>query len=55
MGGSEQERRRTVMMRVLELLTEAIDLIDAHDLPPDIGAHVDLGRQRLRAALGEPT
>lgn len=52
MGGSD-DGRRTVMLRVLKLLTEAIDLIDAHDLPPQIGAHVDLGRQQLRAALGE--
>ena len=55
MGGSEEEHRRTAMLRVLKLLTQAIDLIDAHNLPPDIGAHVDLGRQRLRAALGQRT
>ena len=54
MGGSEEERRRTALLRVLELLTQAIDLVDAHDLPPDIAAHVDLGRHRVRAALGEP-
>lgn len=54
MGGSEEERRRAAAMRVLELLTEAIDLMDAHELPPQAGAHVDLGRQQLRVEFGLP-
>ena len=51
MGGSDQERRRAAVVRVLKLLTEAIDLLDAHDLPPQIGAHLDLSRQQLKAEL----
>ena len=37
--------------RVVELLTEALDLIDAHSLAPQVGAYVDLALNLLRGSL----
>jgi len=37
--------------RALKLITEAIDLLDAHDGPPDAAAHLAVAQQRLRQAL----
>jgi hypothetical protein len=51
MTALQEERRRAAILRVVELTTEAIDLIDAHDLPPQAAAHIDLGREKVRALL----
>lgn len=36
----------------LDLLIDALRLLDTASAPPDIGAHVDLAIHRLRASLG---
>ena len=52
MSGSE-ERRQAAIRRALELIIEALDLIDAHDGPAQAAANIDLGRQQLQAALAK--
>ena len=37
--------------RALTLITEAMDLLDAHDGPPDAAAHLDLAQDRIRKFL----
>ena len=37
--------------RALVLVTEAMDLLDAHDGPPDAAAHLSLAQETLRQAL----
>ena len=37
--------------RALVLVTEAMDLLDAHDGPPDAAAHLSLAQERLRRAI----
>lgn len=37
--------------RALALVTEALDLLDAHGGPPDAAAHLDLAMRRLREVL----
>ena len=54
MSGSERERRQAAIRRALELITEALDLLDAHGGPAQAAAHIDLGRQQLQAALEQP-
>jgi hypothetical protein len=39
------------MGKALELLAQALDLLDAADAPGEIGAHVDLARDRLSNVL----
>ncbi len=40
------------MKRALGLVTEALDLIDAHDGPPTAGAHLALVQEQLRREVG---
>jgi hypothetical protein len=40
-----------LMTQALELLDAALSLIDEAEAPGDIGAHVDLGRERLCRTL----
>jgi len=47
----EQPDRAKVIRRALELVTEAMDLLDAHGALPDEAAHLALVQQRLRQAL----
>jgi hypothetical protein len=47
----DEQRRMAAIKRALELTTEALDLLDAHDGPPDATAHLDLCIQRLRESL----
>jgi len=37
--------------RALELVTEAMDLLDAYDGPADAAAHLSLAQERLRRTL----
>jgi hypothetical protein len=39
------------MTQSLELLVRALALLDASDAPADIGAHIDLARERLSRTL----
>ena len=41
------------MKRALELVTEAMDLLDAHDGGPELTAHLSLVQDRLRRIVGE--
>jgi hypothetical protein len=38
--------------RTVALVTEAMDLIDAHGGPPEAAAHLEMARQLLLAAKG---
>ena len=53
MSHANNERRQAAIQRALELTTEALDLLDAHGGPSQAAAHIDLGRQQLRAALAK--
>jgi len=41
------------MKRALALVTEAMDLLDAHRGPPDAAAHLELAQQKLREELSK--
>jgi hypothetical protein len=40
-----------MMTEALDLIVKALHLLDEADAPGEIGAHVDLGRERLSRAL----
>lgn len=44
-------KQETAVRRALELVTEALDLLDAHGGPPDAAAHLSLAQERLREAI----
>jgi hypothetical protein len=44
-------KREAAIRRALELVTEAIDLLDAHDGPPDATANLSLAQEQLRQIL----
>ena len=47
-----QEADRTkVLIRALKLVTEAMDLLDAHGLLPDTAAHLAMAQQQMRQSL----
>lgn len=41
--------------KALDLMAEALALLDAHGVPADAGAHLDLALHRLREWAGEAT
>jgi hypothetical protein len=47
-------RRQTAVQRAIALVSEAVDLLDAHGGPPEAAAHLDLGLQELRRASRDP-
>jgi hypothetical protein len=47
-------KNEAAVRRALELITEAMDVLDAHDGPPDAAAHLSLAQERLREAVGAP-
>jgi hypothetical protein len=47
----EREGRRAVLNRALALITEAMDLLDAHNSDPQAASYAALAQQRLRTAL----
>ena len=50
MAGKRNQPNLKVTKRALELVTEAMDLLDAHGLAPDAAAHLALAQQSLRKA-----
>ena len=48
MTSSRNDTHDKAAKRALSLVTEAMDLVDAHDLGPDIGMHLAMAQQRLR-------
>jgi len=53
-GGSEDVRPQKALKRSLQLLAEAVDLLDAYGGPPEAAAHLELALERLRQALKQP-
>ena len=51
MSQSTPELRHSNGLKALALLEEALETLDAADLPENIGAHVDLAICRLRELL----
>lgn len=50
---NEEERRTRAIRRAIELVTVALDLIDAHGGPADAAAHLELALHRLREELAQ--
>ena len=51
MSSKGKGRANAAITRVLALVTEAMDIMDAHGGPPDAAAHLDLAQQALRREL----
>jgi len=49
-GSSTPKRRDAALKRATALMTEALDLLDAHAGPPEATAHLDLALQKVREA-----
>ena len=49
---SKEGRRVAAIQRAIALVTEAMDLMDAHEGPPEVAAHLELALQGLRSASG---
>lgn len=47
----ERERRRAVLNRALALISEAMDLLDAHGSDPKASSYAALAQQQLRETL----
>ena len=47
-GQNVEERREAAMRRALALVSEALDLLDAHGGPAEAAAHLDLALEKLR-------
>ena len=45
------DKNEAALRRALALVLEAMDLLDAHDGPPEAAAHLGLARERLRQAV----
>jgi len=51
-GEESDDRQATVVRRAATLVTEAMDLLDAHGGAPDAAAHLDLALASLRRVMG---
>jgi hypothetical protein len=51
MTGQRNEIRSKAILRALKLITEAMELIDAHDGPPEVAAQLAFAQQRLRQSI----
>ena len=38
--------------QALELMEQALEILDSNECPADVGAHLDLAINRLRASVG---
>lgn len=61
-GKRSNSAHAKAIKRALALTTEALDLLDAHDGPPDAAAHLEMCRHKLqqeiayvRSTTGKPT
>lgn len=52
-GKDELDGRSAAIGRALDLITAAMDLLDAHGGPADAAAHLDMALHRLRQAAAE--
>lgn len=52
MAGERNGAQRRAIRRALELVTEAMDVLDAHGAVPDAAAHLALAQQALRRHTG---
>jgi hypothetical protein len=50
-GGRKEDRQVTVAKRALRLVTQAMDLLDAHGVAPDAAANLAVAQQRLRQVV----
>jgi len=48
---STEQNSGSAISRAIALVTEAMDLLDAHEGPPDAAAHLALAQQLLRQAI----
>ena len=53
MAGLRNGKHDKAIRRVLALVTEGMDLLDAHDGPADAAAYLALAQQRLRQVLAD--
>jgi hypothetical protein len=51
MAGSRNGRSIKALRRALTLVTEAMDLLDAYEGPPEAAAHLAMAQQQLRHEL----
>jgi hypothetical protein len=51
MSDGKEKRIRAALERALRLVTEAMDVLDANEGPPDAAEHLELARQRLYERL----
>ena len=49
-GQRDGTHATNVQMRALLLVTEAMDLLDAHEVSPEASAHLAMAQQMLRQA-----
>lgn len=50
-NGNDDSRKATAIRRASSLVSEALDLLDAHGGPAEATAHLDLAIQELRDHL----
>ena len=50
-GERAEDRRKKSLKRALQLVTEAMDLLDAHGSEPQAAAYLALAQQHLRTTL----
>jgi hypothetical protein len=50
MAGQRNDSQAKVLKRALLLVTEAMDLLDAHGASPEATAHLAMAQQKLRQA-----
>lgn len=53
-GEIKDGREGTALDRVIALLLESLDLLDAHDGPPQAAAHLELALCELKVARSAP-
>ena len=49
----DKEKLESAMKRALKLVTEAMDLLDAHGGPPDASANLAMAQAQLHQAIAQ--
>jgi hypothetical protein len=52
-GEANDDRQVKICERATALVTEALDLLDAHGSSPEAAAHLAMAQQKLREAAGK--